>query len=121
MVCSSSTFTVEGGAREKRHIVGAREQRGVAALVVPTRTGGPLAALGGGGREAGFGPPTASSAEADPRTLRGDDSAGEGGWWRRNPGLVGVHPGIQRYDGALVFPIFTLYLTSFMSLSSQST
>lgn len=99
MVCSSSTFTVGGGAAEKL-LCGcdgaAQDSCDPGIIVAPTGTGGPLAALGGGG-EAGFGSSAPSPAQADPRTLRGNDSAGQGRRRRRRPpGLVGVHPEIQR-------------------------
>lgn len=67
------------------------------ALVLPTRTGGPLAALGGRGGEAGFGSSAPSPAQTDPGTLGGNDRAGQGRRWRRHPGLVGVHPEIHTY------------------------
>lgn len=62
--------------------------------MAPTRTGAPLAGLGGG--EAGFGPSAPSPAQTDPGALRGDDSAGQGRRRRRHPGLVGVHPETRR-------------------------
>lgn len=99
MVCRSSAFTAGGERRERSRYRGdagvMERRRETVVIVVPTRAGGPLAALGGGG-EAGFGSPAPSSAQADPRTLRGDDGAGQGGRGRRHPGLVGVHPERQR-------------------------
>lgn len=76
--------------------------------VAPTRTGGPLAALGGG--EAGFGSSAPPSAQADPRTLRGNDGAGQGRRRRRHPGLVGVHPEIQRCKKNIWLYYITLFI-----------
>ena len=102
MVCRSSTFTVgRTSSRKKKSDYQLCLTADISdAAVVPTRTGGPLAALGGG--EAGFGPPAPSAAQTDPRTLRGDDGAGQ--WWGggRHPGLVRVHPEIQGCNNKMV-------------------
>lgn len=77
---------------------GSMEQRGTAGIMAqskaPTRAGRPLAALGGG--EAGFGSSAPSSAQTDPRALRGYDGTGQWRRGRRHPGLVRVHPEIQK-------------------------